>query len=390
MNSRLHDWQTQQKARQAARKRPLGHAPDFTEELALETTKAKEEAASLATLRARRLEVQNQLDAMPLRSEPLGRDRHGRTYVAMCGAPAANGLMVHIPLAAAAGGMDGTGVVAGAVGMSGLSEGGTWAWLEGVRSIRQLFSGLHPDGQREGPLLAALKKHRLSCVLHQALAISAGEEVLPLHPTSALTPAAAITTAATEAAAAHAAQQAAKAAAATAESANAAATKFNVRSATLVEPAGYASEPATLPGDTAAVAQRLGGLASAIACADEVADARLATAGKSTPTAAASSSSLSSMSKEARAEARAEAREAKAAAAEAAADGTAEAEVGVEVGEAGDIDPGEEGGEAGTPMPPPPPPLPSLVSAAIVMVAAEANELAALPPCCLPQFSLLR
>ena len=387
MEHRMAEWKAQQAQRLAARKKPLGSAPDFAEELAAERSKEEEETVALAGLRARRLEIQAQIDEMPLRSEPMGRDRHGRTYIALSGAPAAHGLVVHVP-ADAAGKVAESAVSNGVNGNLGLSDGGSWSWIEGVGALRQLFGALHPDGMREGELLGALRKHRLSAVLHQTLNRQGLDEILPSHPTAAVKLSATTLPSTASTAVAAAAQG-----------------PHKVRSASaIVEPVGYrppgsgdgAVEPAAADG-AAAVNQRLLALAAAIACADDVADAR----------ALHLSSKASSESKQARAEARAEARESKADAA-AGSEAAASPAVAASPAKAGSEPAGEEvsgeevgngedapfGASPNTPMQPPPPPapppLPVAVSAAVEAVAARASELLPPPPCTLPQLSMLK
>ena len=218
MERRLAEWDAQVKSRAAQRKKPLGEPPDFDAELAMDRARRAEEEGALERLRARRLAIQTHLDSMPLRSEPLGADRYGRTYVALGGAPAAAGLAVHIPdtplpapvptparkskpKAAAAAASSAAEAGASAASEAGDEHpdcGGSWAWIEGAGPLRQLFHSLHMDGIREGGLLSALRRHRLCAVLGGGGATAgagsgaafdgaaAGE--LPPHPSHPIAP----------------------------------------------------------------------------------------------------------------------------------------------------------------------------------------------------------
>jgi len=81
-------------------------------------------------------------------------------------------------------------------------EAGSWGWLEGASKLRELFSGLHPDGVREGALLRVMRRHRLRSVLGTADGDGGDCGFVP-HPQCALTtvgrPAATLTHQATQA-----------------------------------------------------------------------------------------------------------------------------------------------------------------------------------------------
>ena len=353
MENRIAEWKAQQAQRAQARKRPIGTCPNFDEELGGERTKKSEEETALGELRGKRFEVQSQLDSMPVRSEPMGRDRHGRAYVSMGGAPTSNALFVYTQNGEAATSGDNAEDDARWLerGFSGLNGDGKWSWLEGGSAIKQLFHALHPDGKREGVLLSALRNMRYASVHYSA---DSPDDALPLHPASALPKDLA-------AAANNVTQQYA--------------TWFKANSQNgAIEPIGY--RPSDAAGSTLSTAQRLQSLAQAIACGDDVADAKPAVSSK-TPG--------SGHSKEARAQARVEKAIAKAEDAEAKLE-----EAASPVAATTETPKVEEGEEAATvtpvaapappPPPPPPPPTPKIVSEAVAALAMSAKTSRPYPP----------
>lgn len=133
---------------QSERKRSLAKAAAATAAAAAaglrgcdeEMARVATESATLRAMRRRRVEKQLLLDSMPLRSEVVGTDRFGRSYVQLgncCGEPTA--LL--------------------------LDPEGRWARVRGQREVRQLFAALHPDGAREGALRQAMCRGPLAAVL---------------------------------------------------------------------------------------------------------------------------------------------------------------------------------------------------------------------------------
>jgi len=170
LQRRVDEWNAQQAARLAQRKRPLGAAPDFAEEIAEETAQATADRAALAALRTRRLEVQATMATMPMRALPLGLDRDARQYIQLGGAHGADGVAVYD------------------------ERDASWGWVRGKHALRQLFLGLNPKGLREGALLLALQRNRLCTVMDDAGAVAAAAAVAdeaaaaPAAPAPAATP----------------------------------------------------------------------------------------------------------------------------------------------------------------------------------------------------------